>query len=58
MIVNELETAHQLVSPAKYFVALRRISRASSSSFTCARSRRFSFSIAVASPAPGRAASS
>jgi hypothetical protein len=39
-------------------VALRRISRASSSSFTCARSRRFSFSIAVASPAPGRAASS
>lgn len=31
MILNELETAHQLVSPAKCFAALRRISRSVSS---------------------------
>lgn len=55
MIVDELEAAaHQLVSAAKYLAALRRISRPSSSSFTRARSCRFSFSIAVASTAPGR----
>jgi hypothetical protein len=59
VIVDELEAAaHQLVSAAKYFAALRRISRSSSSSFTRARSCRFSFSIAVASTAPGRAACS
>ncbi len=39
VIVDELEAAaHQLVSAAKYFAALRRISRSSSSSFTHARS--------------------
>lgn len=32
MILDELETAHQLVSRAKYFAALRRISRSVSSS--------------------------
>jgi hypothetical protein len=32
MILNELQTAHQLVSPAKYFATLRRISRSVSSS--------------------------
>jgi hypothetical protein len=59
VILDELEAAaRQLVSAAKYFAALRKISRSSSSSFTRARSCRFSFSIAVASTAPGRAACS
>jgi hypothetical protein len=58
MILDELEATHQLVSPAKYFAALRRISRSSSRSFTRARNCRFSRSNTLACPAPGRAACS
>src|SRR5690606_36037181 len=40
---DELETAaHQVVSPVKYFAALRRISRSVSSSVLSARNRLFS----------------
>ena len=44
VIINELETAHPFVSPAKYFAARRRSSRSVSSSRIRALSCLFSFS--------------
>src|SRR5690606_19427649 len=44
VVVDELEAAHQLVSPAKYFADLRRISRSVSSLRICALSCLFSSS--------------
>ena len=67
VVVNELEAAHQFVSPAKYFAALRRISRSVSSFRTWALSCLFSSSntdsddtppadAGRAAPGPGSAA--
>src|SRR5699024_7007297 len=42
VVVNELETDHQVVSAAKYFVAFRRIARSSSSRSTSDRRDRLS----------------
>src|SRR4051812_32756800 len=47
VVGDELEAVHQRVSPAKYFVAFRRISRSSSSSRTFLRSAAFSASSGV-----------
>ncbi|MCX5097255.1 hypothetical protein OOK36_53135 [Streptomyces sp. NBC_00365] len=53
MVGDELEAAaHQLVSPAKYFAALRRISRSCRSSAFCLRSAAFSASNDVDAAGP------
>ncbi|MEU0649665.1 hypothetical protein [Streptomyces umbrinus] len=50
VVGNELEAVHQRVSPAKYFAALRRISRSSSSSRIFLRRAAFSASNGVGGP--------
>ena len=56
MIIDELEAAHQVVSPAKYLAARRRIPRSSSSSRTCWR--RAAISASLFAPADGASDSS
>src|SRR5689334_2981042 len=53
VVGDELEAAHQRVSPAKYRAALRRMSRSSSNSRTLRRSAAFSSSTDPVGARPG-----